>query len=166
MTITTQESVQYENAFTDAPRNMNPVSQWGGKVQFAFFSHDQDGAGEATSSVALVKLPPGRVRLVLGLSQAYVNWTTGSATLDLGWDAYTGLDGVAVDADPNGLVDGMDVDTVGLRTFSTGAVAAVLATGYTKEFVSKDGVVIRATSQDTAIASGDDLVGWMAYVCD
>jgi hypothetical protein len=166
MTITTQESVEYENAFTDTPRNMNPVSSWGGKVQLAFFTHDQSGAGEATSSVALVKLPAGRVRVLLGLSQAYVNWTTGSATLDLGWDAYTGLDGVAVVADPDGLVDGMDVDTVGLRTFTTSAVAAVVATGYTKVFTSKTGVVLRATSQDVAIVSGDDLVGWIAYVCD
>jgi hypothetical protein len=166
MGVTTQESVQYANAFTDQPREMNPVSQWGGKVQFAFFSHDQSGAGDATSSVALAKLPPGRVRLVLGLSQAYVNWTTGSATLDLGWDAYTDLAGAAVAADPDGLCDGIDVDTVGLRTFSTGAVAANIATGYTKEFLSKEGVVIRATSQDQAIASGDDLVGWLAYVCD
>lgn len=166
MGVTTQESVEYANAFTDSPRERNPVSSWGGKVQFAFFSHDQSGAGDATSSVALAKLPAGRVRLILGLSQAYVNWTTGSATLDLGWDAYTGLDGVTVAADPDGLCDGIDVDAVGLRTFSTGAVAAVLATGYTKVFTSREGVVIRATSQDVAIASGDDLVGWLAYVCD
>lgn len=164
MGVTTQESAQFTDAYTDAPPELNPVSTWNGKVQFAFFSHDQSGAGDATSSVALVKLPAGRVRIILGLSQAYVNWTTGSATLDLGWDAYTGLDGVAVAADPDGLCDGIDVDTVGLRTFSTGAVAGVVATGYTKVFTSKEGVTIRATSQDTAIASGDDLVGWIAYV--
>jgi hypothetical protein len=28
------------------------------------------------------------------------------------------------------------------------------------------GVVIRATSQDTAIADGDDLVGYIVYVID
>lgn len=166
MAITNEESTEYTNVFITEPKVMNPVSSWGGKLQIAFFTHDQSAAGDATSDVALVKLPPGRVRVLLGLSQAYVNWTTGSATLDLGWDAYTGLDGVAVAADPNGLVDGMDVDTVGVRTFSTGAVAAVTATGFTKVFTSKDGVVIRATSQDQALASGDDLVGWIAYVCD
>ena len=30
----------------------------------------------------------------------------------------------------------------------------------------KDGGVIRATSQDTAIGSGDDLVGYLVYVVD
>ena len=33
-------------------------------------------------------------------------------------------------------------------------------------FESKDGVVIRATSQSTAIADGDDLVGYLLYVVD
>lgn len=166
MAVTHQESVQYANIATDLPREMNPVSQWGGKVQVAFFEHDQSGAGEATSDVAIVKLPAGRVRVLLSMSQAYVNWTTGSATLDLGWDAYIGLDGVEVVADPNGLIDGMDVDTVGIRQLSTSTVAAVIAKGYTWEFTSKTGVTLRATSQDQAIASGDDLVGFIAYVCD
>jgi hypothetical protein len=136
-----------------------------GQTRIAFFTHTQDGAGDATSSVALARLPPGRVRLLLSDSQAYVNWTTASATLDLGWDAYEALsDGASVTADPNGLVDGMDVDTVGIRQFSTGAVAGVLLTGYSYVFESRDGVVIRATSQDTAIVNGDDLVGYLTYV--
>jgi hypothetical protein len=33
-------------------------------------------------------------------------------------------------------------------------------------FESKEGVVIRATSQDVAIATGDDLVGHFLYVVD
>jgi hypothetical protein len=94
-----------------------------------------------------------------------VNWTTGSATLDLGWDAYTAMDGTTTSADPNGLVDGLDVDAVGFRTFE-GAIAANLLLGGTYLFESKDGVVIRATSQDTAIADGDDLVGCFFYVID
>jgi hypothetical protein len=72
----------------------------------AYFTHDQSAAGDATSSVAIVKLPAGRVRLLLGASMVYVNWTTASATIDIGWDAYTGFDGVAVVADPDGLVNG------------------------------------------------------------
>lgn len=168
MAVTHQESVQYENVATDLPREMNPVSSWGGKVQIAYFQHDQSGAGEVTSDVALVKLPAGRVRVLLPLSSAYINWTTGSATLDLGWDAYTGLDGVAVAADPDGLIDGLDVDAVGQFNLGTyaGLPAAIKALGGTKEFASKDGLVLRATSQDQALASGDDLVGFIAYVCD
>ena len=97
------------------------------------------------------------------LSRAYVNWTTSSATLDLGWDAYTDLNGDAVAADPDGLVDGLSVDTVGFFTLE-GAIAANLLTGGTYVFESKEGVVIRATATDNAQVAGDDLVGYIAYV--
>lgn len=166
MAVTTQESTEYAQLYTTVPRSNVNTTEKHGRVRIAFFTHDQSGAGDATSSVALCKLPPGRVRLLLSSSWAYVNWTTGSATLDLGWDAFTAMDGTTTVADPNGLVDGMDVDAVGIRQFSTGTVAAVIATGYTHVFESKSGVVIRATSQDTAIASGDDLVGFFQYVVD
>ena len=102
------------------------------------------------------------MRVLLASSSAYVNWTTGSATLDLGWDAYTNTDGTAVTADPDGLVNGLNVDTVGYQTFGAGTAA----TGGTYLFESQGGVVLRATSQDQALASGDDLVGYMMYVVD
>lgn len=167
MAITHDNSVELDNIVTDLPREMNPVSSWGGKVQLAFFTHDQSGTGDAGSDVGLVKLPAGRIRVLLPLSSAYINWTTGSATLDLGWDAYTGLDGVAVVADPDGLIDGLDVDAVSQFNLGTyaGLPAAIKATGGTKVFTSKDGVTIRATSP-TAMVSGDDLVGFIAYLCD
>ncbi|HCQ05099.1 MAG TPA: hypothetical protein DIT99_32555 [Candidatus Latescibacteria bacterium] len=130
-----------------------------------FFTCLQDGAGDATSSVVLGKLPPGRVRVLASLSRAYVNWTTSSAALDLGWDAYTAMNGSTTAADPDGLINGLSVDTVGFQTME-GAIAANLLTGGTYLFESKDGVKIRATSQDTAIATGDDLVGYLAYVLD
>tara|TARA_R110002072_G_scaffold144766_1_gene290787 strand:- start:367 stop:666 length:300 start_codon:yes stop_codon:yes gene_type:complete len=99
------------------------------------------------------------------MSKAYVNWTTSSATLDLGWDAYTNQAGTAVAADPDGLVNALDVDTVGFQTFE-GAIAANLLMGGAYVFESQDGVVIRATATDNAQVSGDDLVGYLAYVVD
>jgi hypothetical protein len=164
MAVTTQKSTEYTNATASPPVN-NSTAEEHGRMRIAFFTHTQSGAGDATSAVALVKLPPGRVRMLGSLSRAYVNWTTSSATLDLGWDAYTDLDGDAVAADPDGLINGLSVDTVGFQTLE-GAIAANLLTGGTYVFESKGGVVIRATSQDTAIASGDDLVGYICYVLD
>jgi len=101
----------------------------------------------------------------LGLSRMYCNWTTSSATLDLGWDAYTDGNNTAVAADPDGLIDGLSVDTAGYFNME-GALAGIKATGGTYVFQSMGGVVIRATSQDTAIADGDDLVGYIVYVID
>jgi len=161
MAVTTQKSTEYTNA-TSTPVVQNAVHDYHGRVRIAYFTCDQDGAGDATSSVALCSLPAGKVRVLLSSSNAYVNWTTGSATLDLGWDAYTNTDGTAVTADPDGLVNGLNVDTVGYQNFGAGTTA----TGGTHLFESQSGVVLRATSQDTAIASGDDLVGYMMYVVD
>lgn len=164
MAVTTQEATEYTYLTSATPTTMYP-DQYHGRVRSVKFNHTQSGAGDATSSAAIAKLPAGRVRLLLAPSYAYVNWTTASATLDLGWDAYINAsDGATVTADPDGLVNGMDVDAVGLRNFSTGAVAALLLDGYEKVFESRTGVVIRATSQDTAIADGDDLCGRLFYI--
>lgn len=166
MAVTTQKSTEYTNATATPPVN-NGTTEMHGRVRVAYFTHDQSGAGDATSSVALCKLPAGKVRLLLGSSFMYVNWTTASATIDLGWDAYTDQDGTTTTADPNGLLDGLDVDTAGLYSGEDlVTLAAIKATGGTKVFESKDGVVIRATSQDTAIVDGDDLVGYFLYVID
>jgi len=164
MAVTTQKSTEYTNA-TATPIVNNTTTEEHGRIRVMFFTCLQDGAGDATSSVALGKLPPGRVRILASQSRAYVNWTTSSATLDLGWDAYTNLSGATVAADSDGLINGLSVDTVGFQTME-GAIAANLLTGGTYVFESKDGVVIRATSQDTAIATGDDLVGFLMYVVD
>jgi hypothetical protein len=167
MAVTTQLSTEYTQVYSTVPPTQLNTTELHGRVRVAYFTHVQSGAGDATSSVALCKLPPGRVRLLLGSSFMYVNWTTASATLDLGWDAYTAMDGTTTAADPNGLADGIDVDTVGLRSGEDlVTLAAIIATGGAHVFASKDGVVIRATSQDQALADGDDLVGYFLYVLD
>jgi hypothetical protein len=164
MAVTTQNSTEYANTVAVPPVNNNTTEDHG-RMRIMFFTCLQDGAGDATSSVILGKLPPGRIRVLASLSRAYVNWTTSSAALDLGWDAYTAMDGSTTAADPDGLINGLSVDTVGFQTLE-GAIAANLLTGGTYVFESKSGITIRATSQDTAIATGDDLVGYLAYVLD
>ena len=162
MAVTTQKSTEYTNA-TATPVTLNEANVYHGRVRIAFFTHDQDGTGDAGSSVALCSLPAGKVKVLLKSSNAYVNWTTSSATLDLGWDAYTDINGDAVAADTDGLADGIDVDTVGYRTFHE--IAAITALGGTYTFETQSGVVIRATSP-TAMVDGDDLVGYLLYIVD
>lgn len=161
MAVTTQNSTQYEALYGTSLSTLYPT-EINGEVKIAYFAHDQSGAGDSSSIVYAVKLPPGRVRLIGKLCNVYVNWTTASATMDVGWLAYTGLDGTTVAADADGLDDGLDVDAAGNRNLCS--VAACAATGYTKLFESRDGVTITFTTASTAIASGDDLVGTLAYV--
>ena len=61
MAVTTEKSTEYTNA-TATPVVNNNTTEQHGRVRIAFFTHTQSGAGDATSSVALCKLPPGRVR--------------------------------------------------------------------------------------------------------
>lgn len=163
--MTTQLSVQYTQLYSTVPATPLSSTDMHGVLRIAYFQSTQSGAGSAPSSIALVKLPPGRVRLLLGLSRAWIDWTTASATFDLGWDAYTDLDGAAVSASSNGLVDGLNVDTAGYYNFE-GALTAVKAKGGSWDFQSKNGVVIRATSQDVALANNDVAHGYLVYVQD
>lgn len=172
MAVLTEYSAAYQNAFVSVPSVMNMPTEDQGVLQFKYCTHTFSATADVTSSVALFKLPAGRVRLILPLSYAYVNWTTGSATMDLGWDAYTDLDGATVVADPDGLIDGLDVDAVGFRNFvgnATGALntnfttTGVEAQGGTLLFSSRSGVVIRATSQDVAEVAADTIAAFFVY---
>lgn len=163
MAVTTQKSDIVTNI--DAS-TLNDSVDDGGTLHTIRFSHNQDGAGDATSSVAIAKIPPGRVRVYLNLSLMYVNWTTSSATIDLGWDAYTDLAGDAVAADPDGLINGLSVETAGVYSGEDLVTSVTNTAGGTYLFESQTGVTLRATSQDTAIADDDDLVGHIVYAKD
>lgn len=169
MAVTTQYGTEYTSVFQTEPPVLLGTHTWHGRLRSAYVSHVQSGAGDAGSSVALLKIPPGTVRLILPMCYFYVNWTTASATLDLGWDAYTDLDGSAVTLDVDGLVDGISVESAGVIGFeeltASAGTGAPATTGYTKVFQSKDGVVIRATSPG-AIADTDALYGVITYVQD
>ena len=163
MAVTTQLSAEYTIQTTTPIVNSNTVDKHG-KLRTLFFSHDQDGAGDANSTVTLGKLPAGKVKIIGGLSRFYCNWVTGSQTMDIGWAAYTDLDGDAVALDVDGMVDGLDVDAVGYFSMESNTAAGKLKGGnYT--FESRDGVVIQALAI-AALVDGDDLCGYITYVID
>lgn len=159
MAVTTQKSTQVTN-FDASPSVREETSDVHGRLRIAAFDHTQSGAGDATSSAEVARLPAGTVRLLGALSRVEHNWTTSSATMDVGWDAYTDLDGDAVAADADGIDNGVSVDTAGAM-----AVGSAL-TADTKVFTSQGGVSIRLTSTDTAIVSGDTASGYLVYVLD
>ena len=163
MAVTTQLSAEYTIQTTTPIVNSNTVDKHG-KLRTLFFSHDQDGAGDANSTVTLGKLPAGKVKIIGGLSRFYCNWVTSSQTMDIGWTAYTDLDGDAVALDVDGMVDGLDVDAVGYFDMESNIAAGKLKGGnYT--FESRDGVEITALAI-AALVDGDDLNGYITYVVD
>lgn len=164
MAVTTQNSVEVAKMVSNPPTLIDPTVA-NGKLRFAYFSHTQDGAGDATSSVRIAKLPRGKVRLLPCLSLIQHNWTQGSATMDIGWDGYTQPDGTEVAADPNGIDDGLDVDTAGVLS-GEDLAGQLTAAGRTKLFNSKEGVDIRLTSQDVALADDSTVTGYLVYVVE
>ena len=160
--MTTFYSTEVTNINAVPPVPLAPVAHHG-KVRIAKVTYLPVAEGDAGDLIQLGKLPAGRVRLLGRLSNLYHNLTVVSATLDIGWAAYTDLDGVAVDADPDGLDDGIVAETAG--TILVGTVAAVLAVGGNKLFESQEGVVIVLTMVGVP-AANDTIDGFIAYVLD
>ena len=170
MAVTTQLSDQYKLRFSTTESELGAVypSEVNAFKKAEFFTHTQSGAGDATSSVALCKLPAGRCRLLMPESWIQFGWDTASATVDLGWDAYTGADNASVAADPDGILNGLAIDTedlYGFEEFTASLGTGITAAGgFSRLFESRDGVVIRATSQDVALADADYLAGCLTYL--
>src|SRR5688572_33378586 len=61
------------------------------------------GAGDANSTIALVKIPPGKYTLLGDLCRIRHSAFGSGRTMDVGWDAYTNEDGTPVAADEDGL---------------------------------------------------------------
>ena len=160
MAVTQQKSTQVSN--TDAfPAVMNPTHDWHGRMRIARFEYTQSGQGDAGSLAELVKLPAGRVRLILPLSRIAFAAMGASRTMDLGWLTHTDDDGNPVLADPNGLDDGVDVS-------SAGAVnpGGTVGGDETHLLSSQSGVTLTAQINDGTFDDTKTLKGYFVYVVD
>jgi len=167
MAVVNHYGDEYTALYTTVPAVNLETSQNHGRMRVMTFTANNLTGGDATSDVLVGKLPPGNVRVYMSLSWAYFNWTTASATCDIGWGAYTNNAGTAVAADPNGMADGIDVDAVGIRNLADDDAGGILGTVCgIKEFNSLSGVPILFTCQDVALAANDDLAGVIVYVVD
>ena len=163
MAVTTQNSSEYTNRIATPLVTADAVNDKG-KLRSLTFTHDQDGVGDAGSIVRLGKLPAGKVKIVGLLSRFYCNWTAGSMTMDIGWEAYTDPNGTAVAVDVDGLVDGLNVEAAAYFDMEGNTAAGKLLGGnYT--FESQSGVIITAKAIG-ALADGDDLAGVITYIVD
>ncbi len=162
MVVQNEESTEFANVFTTQPVVMNQSDVWGGRLRVARFTHDQVATADALSDVKLVKLPAGRITILGALCKIYVNWTTASATIDLGYDAYINKAGATIAADPNAFDDGVAVDTAG--AIPLGTINATTAEVF--EFETQKGLTILATMQDNAGVIGDDITGYIVYIAE
>lgn len=160
MAVTTQQSAQMALIDGD-PRTPNPVHEWAGRLRIALFDFTQAGAGDAGSLAELVKLPAGHVRLILPLSRIGFSALGASRTMDVGWAAYSGHDGSAVAADPNGLDAAVNVASAGSVN-----PAGTVGGSETMLFSAQEGLVLTAQVNGGTIPDGATLSGWFVYVVD
>lgn len=160
MAVTTQKSDQIDRE-TARPVTIADPADSHGKLRMAYFNFAQSGAGDANSTVDLVKLPSGRVRVYAGLSRVAHSAFGSSRTLDIGHTGFTQLDGTAVAADEDALHSAANVA-------ATGGFAPVDETGHGQMFVYQaDGpVTIQAKVEGGTIPDGATLEGFIAYVKD
>lgn len=159
MAVITEKSDQLTNLDASPPVIENSHNLHG-RLRIAYFSHTF-GDGDAGSSVELVRLPPGKIRLLSHLSYLEAASVAASQTVDVGWDAYTDLDGTAVAADTDGILNGGDIDTTANINLAN---VATLTAGM-KVFESQDGISIRATMVGAVVAA-ETIEGAIVYVQD
>jgi len=158
--MTTFYSEEVTNLDAVPPVPLSPIDHHG-RLRIATVNYTQVANGSAGDIMHMCKLPAGRVVLLGGLSNLYINLVTGSMKVEMGWLAYTDLDGDAVAADPDGLDATLDVDTAG--QFAVGSVLA--AEGYVKIFESQAGVTLTMTFT-TDVVAADSVKGHLTYVLD
>jgi hypothetical protein len=162
MAVTAEKGDQITN--TEAsPTVLEDTTSLHGRMRIAFFSHTQVAAGDANSTVEVVKLPAGKVRVLFQSSRIEHNWTVATVDMNVGWQAYTDNDGEAVVADPNGLDAAVDVETAGIITPGS-AIAA--GAGKTMVFNSLSGVTLELQAVAAGLNIGDTAQGYFVYVVD
>jgi hypothetical protein len=159
-TVPTVYGTEYTAVYQTVPSTLQDVSVWDAPLRMMFFSYTCAATDSVGTIVALCKLPPGQVRLILPLSRIYYNDLASGCTVDLGWAAYTDLSaGTTTAADPNGLDDG-NADSAGAAGINP---AGTVGTHETKLFDSQSGVVLTAQVNDAAIAISDVISGYFVY---
>ena len=158
--MATTNSTQYAQGVAHPPTLVD-ANQWNGKVRYFEFDYTQSGIATIADTMAAIKLPAGKCRLVLPLSRIAFSAGGASSTMDIGWEAYTDSDGSAVAADPNGLDDGVD-------TSGAGSVNPAGTVGGAESYLfdSLDGVTITLQINDTAFPDAGTLKGYFVTVVE
>jgi hypothetical protein len=145
---TTAQKSDFQTNVDATPRVMN---KRGGILKCQHVKHTQSGAGDATSTIDLWTIPGGATLLTQLSSIRHTDFGTG-VTLDIGWTAYTKPDGTSATADPDGLVEDIDVSTAASLGKPLSNGTAIGAAGYYKEFEGP--ALIQATVVGGAIPDG------------
>lgn len=155
MAITTQLSTELTQAAGKLSENRQYWPAEGGKLRTAHFTFTQSGNGDDGSSVNLVKLPPGKVRVLPTLSRIVVSALGSSRVMDLGNRAYIASDGKTTVAESlEEYVADRDVSA---------ATDSHFGTDPKKDFFSATGIVVCARIAGGQLDTGETMEGYVMY---
>src|SRR5882672_726552 len=92
------QSAQYVNSQAK-PITLNFGYDWGAKLRMSFCKLTFTAAGFTSADagdISLIKMPPGKVRIISYLSRIICPAGTATCALDVGYGAHTKQDGTAV----------------------------------------------------------------------
>lgn len=156
MAITVQKSTEYTQQEGKLSENRQYWPAEGGKLRLAHFTLPATTVvGDDGSSVNLVRLPHGKVRVLPGLSRIDVSALGAARVMDLGVRAYVASDGkTAVAEIQNDFVNDRDV---------SGATSGTFGTTVKKDYFSATGISIFAFVAGGTIPIGATMEGYVAY---
>lgn len=117
MTISTQITNNNAGIF-------NPVVDEGAKLRFKAFTYTQVGVSAAAPiTLSFQDLPSGRIRILPNFSRFSVSALGASRVLNVGYAAFTNIDGTAATAVTNAIAATIDVSAATITTPATAAGA-------------------------------------------
>ncbi len=164
MAVTTEKSLQLTNrdGSASAPPVPNKVYEVGGTWRWSKYDFTQGAlAGDANSTMDLVKIPAGTSMIVKTLSRLKRSAFGAARTLNIGHTGYTKTDGTVVAAAADVIEDGLDVSAAGQSFLGVGTNAATLETF---EIDAKGELLIQAIVLGGTIPAAATLNGWICFV--
>jgi len=153
------KSAQYTN-YAASPRVMNDARDWGSKVRVSYAKLTFTEAGFTTAAagdIKLIRMPPGKVRILSDLSRLLCPAGTATSDLDIGIGAYKNNAGTVVALDGIALADSLDVGAGALDQ------ALPLPTGGFLEVESQEGFDVVASFDTANSPATGDFVLAIAY---
>ena len=152
MAVTTEASTQAGYQADPSTGKIEPTDS--GALRLARFDFTQGAAaGDATSTVDLVRLPAGKVRIMGPLSRLAFSALGASRVIDVGHTGYTEPDGDAITADE---------DAFAAAIAATSAGASALTGEILVE--SRDGFLVQAKVEAGTLPAAATMSGYIAYL--
>ena len=166
--MTTFYSSEYTAKYRTLPIDTNIHRNLENPLRYKIVHYTQSGNGTIDDFLYLCKVP-GDARIIIPACIFTFSAWAANTLLDVGYAAHTSKTGATVAADPDGLIDGLDVDAAGTYTQTMLATAGGVTYFHTPAlldlaFDARGEVDIIAQFRVAAPTDTDTLYAAIAYI--